>query len=159
MSRGSPPTDVVDFRADGSMRAQRRKVLEEQRQAASFAERFLRKVLDRTISRNQSRCALGADARDSRVAVGAVTHQRQVVRNPLRTNTEFRPHSVFVPDCLGLPVDLHDPVALNALRKVLVRRPDTYLLHLRIIARNARSGCSRGSNWARSAGSIPSPVL
>jgi hypothetical protein len=67
-----------------SFGAQRREFLEEQRELAPSAENVRRKVFDPPIANQKLGGGLGADPRDTGVAVGRIAYEREQVRNKRR---------------------------------------------------------------------------
>ena len=123
-----------------------------------------------------------ADACDARVAVRGVTDKGEIVGNQRRLDAELASHPGRIADRLAPPVDLNDAVGANALRQVLVRRPDADLFATtgspsasRAAAASASSASnsvmgqtttpinvrasSSGSNCASSIGSMPADVF
>ncbi len=102
-----------------------------------------RERLDRPMPIQQARRPHRADAGDTRVAVRSVADQRQKVWNQRRLDAELLAHARGIANRLGLAVDLHDAVAFDALREVLVRSPDADLLHPSILGGKMRCGGQR----------------
>src|SRR5439155_14114410 len=69
--------------------AQRREILEEQREIALFAENARREVFDLTVAVQKLGGGPGADSRDSGVAVGRIADEREQVRNERGIDAEL----------------------------------------------------------------------
>ena len=123
-----------------------------------------------------------ADPGDARIAVGRVADEGEQVGDQRRLDAELLAHAGRVADRVCPAVDLHHAVAVDALRQVLVGRPDADLLDVRRPPRRcarprparrrprARPSATRprpsprappraARTAARSAGSTPAPVL
>ena len=90
--------------------------------------------------RDQSGGRLGADARDTGEPVGRVADQRKVIRDERRPHAELLPHAFFITHQAALSVHLHHALSNDALRKILVGRPDAHFLHARIRGGQMRGG-------------------
>src|SRR5262245_48568420 len=91
------------------------------------------------IARENCGRTLGAPTKHTWKAVGAVSHQSEVIRNGFRFNTKLPKNSFFVADLVCPAVQLHDTSSLNALAEVLIRCADDNLVYARIL-RRLRSG-------------------
>ena len=179
---GPAPAELVDVGEHRRGRAQGRKVLEQQREVALLAEHLGREVLEAAVAVHEPRRGDLADAGDAGVAVRGVAHEREQVGDPRRIDAELLAHARrrCAPCCSGGrpgPRGRRD-----ALREILVRRPDADLLDRHRPRRRccaaaasassassstightetpiSTSASSSGSNCARSAGSTPAPVL
>ena len=87
---------------------------------------------------DQTRRRLGTDARQSRVAVGGVADEREIVGDERRTDPELRLHARRVANLAAAAIHLHDAIADDALREVLVGRPDAHLLDALVRRRKMR---------------------
>src|ERR687892_1633224 len=115
--------------------AQRREILEEQREIALFAENVRRKAFDRTVAVQKPGGGPGADARDAGIAVGRVAHEREQVWNELRADAKLFAYPGGIANGFTPAVDLHHPPSPHALRQVLVGRPDGDHLDLVVLGR------------------------
>ena len=61
----------------------------------------------------------------------------------MRRHAEFLAHPLRIAYDLGFAVHLNHPLAMHALRQILVRCPDAYLLHPVIFGGDSRSGGER----------------
>ena len=77
------------------------------------------------------------------IAVGGVADEREVVGDQRRRHAELGAHAGCVADRLACAIDLDDAIGDDALREVLVGRPDADLLHRGIGARDPRRGGER----------------
>src|ERR1700682_2448917 len=88
-----------------------------------------------TIPVYESRGCLWSAARDSRIAIRGVAHQRQVVRDVRRRNAVLGADSVRIANLAASAIHLDHALSHNTLREIFVRRPDAHLLHLLILGR------------------------
>ncbi len=123
--------------------AQRGEVLEQQGALKLIAENGSRKVFNGSVAIQQSCGRHRADSGDARISVCGVANQSQEVRNQMRIDAKFLAHAVCISDRLCFAVDLHNAIAADALRQVLIGRPDANLLDASIFGRNSR-GRSEG---------------
>ena len=84
-----------------------------------LAQHFRWELLDRAITCKQSGRSLRADALDAGIAVGGVADEREIVGYQFRIDAELRSHAVSIANHLASPIDLHDAIPANALRKSL----------------------------------------
>ena len=88
--------------------------------------------------RENGRGRFRAPAGQAGKAVGAVADEREVVRYRCRQHAELRDDAVSVDHAPRASIELHDVIADNALRKILVRRADQHLLG---VLRGLRGSC------------------
>ncbi len=93
-------------------------------------EHLGREGLDRAVLVHEPGGRDLADPGDARIAVGRVADEREQVGDQRRIDPELLAHPVGVAHRPAAAIDLHDPVALDALGQVLVGRPDAHLLDL-----------------------------
>src|SRR5215470_10680599 len=82
---------------------------------------------------DQQRRRLGSKSRDSWIAIGGVPYQSEIVWDSRRWDTELGQDGLRVANGTALPIDLHDALPYDALRKILVRGPDADLLDPRVL--------------------------
>src|SRR5918996_6501952 len=81
---GTAPAQRLGSIEEWRIGAQRREILEEQREIALFAENVRRKAFDRTVAVQKLGGRPGAESRDAGIAVGCIAHQREQVWNERR---------------------------------------------------------------------------
>ena len=144
--------------------------------------RVRRNGLEVAVAQQHGGRGLRAPARQSRVAVGGIADDGQVVRDRGRAHAPLRAHAGVVVDQPAAAVPEHDPLALDELGHVLVGRADEDPLDLRIVGEsNGRRGdrvvgleldhrpqrtiprastaASAIGNWASSSGGMPADDL
>src|SRR5690606_21427343 len=116
----------------------------QQRQLAPRSvEHGRREILDRPVAAKEPRRLDLPVAGQPRVAVRGVADQREPVGAQRGLDPELLTYRVSVADLLAAPIDLHDTIALHALREVLVGRPYADLPHARVPRRVARGAGER----------------
>jgi hypothetical protein len=134
----SPPAQRVHVDTDRGVRAQRGERAEQLCALALLGERrgqLLRpsdghlplgrpggNALEALVAGEHGGRGLCAPARQAGIAVRAVAHQGEPVRNRRGRDTELSAHSLLVAHLARAPIELDDPGAADALRQVLVRR-------------------------------------
>ncbi len=138
--RRSLPSQLVDRVEQRDVLSQRRQIAEQHDPLALALERLRQRTRTRRVhaprppvGRDRFEVAeLGEHRRgrfrapslQSRISVGAVADQRQVVRDRRRRHAELRDDAGFVANRARAPIHLHDARAADALREILVRRAD-----------------------------------
>src|SRR5438874_495960 len=140
---GSAPVQLVHVREKPGITPERRQLLEPQRQLAPLAEHTRWEVLDGAVAADEACRGRLADPRQTWIPVCGVTDQGEEVRDQMRRHAEFLAHPLRIAYDLGLAVHLNHPLATHALRQILVRCPDAYLLHPVIFGGYSRSGGER----------------
>src|SRR5213596_1116431 len=85
------PAQLIDILEERRVGAQRREFLEEQGALTILLLKNLkRKLFDVAMLIDEFRGGLCAQARDSRITIGGVAHQRQIVRDELRRDAKLR---------------------------------------------------------------------
>ena len=92
------------------------------------------------VLRQHSRGGSGSPACETRIAVGAVPHQGQIIGDRRGRDAELLDDARLVADRPCATIHLHDARAANRLRQILVGRADEHAIHARI-----RRGRRRGS--------------
>jgi hypothetical protein len=141
-ARAAPP-ELVNIAKKSRICAQGRELLEQQRQLPVVPEYRWRKFLERAISPDELCCGDPPDAGNTRITVGRISNQGKEVGDELRLDPEGAPHRRGVPNLLGAAIDLHHTLPAYALREVLIRRPDTYLLDPGIVGGDVGRGGER----------------
>src|SRR5690606_16164278 len=77
------------------------------------------------------------------ISVRRIADEREPVRNQRGLDAELLAYRRRVADLLAAAIDLHDAIALHALREILVRRPDVDLLHTLVGRRDPRRARER----------------
>src|SRR5439155_22163770 len=116
------------------------KGLEEERQGAAISEQAGREILERTVLIQEPRRRYPPDSTEARIPVRGVAYEGEKIGYQGGGNAEFLADAFFVQDLPALSVDLHDPIAPNALGQILVGRPDAHLLHVLVRRRDPGSG-------------------
>ena len=86
------------------------------------------------------RCGFCTPARQTRITIGGIAHERQVVGDRRRRHAELRDDACFIADGAPSTVHLHDPRAAHALRQILVGGADQHAIDARIASRRCRGG-------------------
>src|SRR4051812_3817465 len=97
--------------------------------------------LQMAVPQEHGRGRFRAPALQSRIAVGGITHERQVVGNRGGRHAILRNHRGFVQRRAGPPIELYDTCAAHALGEVLVGRADHNAIDVWIV--RGRAGCRR----------------
>src|SRR5258708_37743446 len=138
------PAQCLDIAEERGIRSQRRQILEQQCQSASLAAQDLwREVLDGAVAADEPRGAYLADAVYPWIPVGRVADEGEEVRDAVRVDAEFRAHRVCVSHLVRFAIHLHHPIANDALREILVRRPDADLQYALVRRGEMRGGGER----------------
>src|SRR5271157_1962114 len=82
----------------------------------------------------------------ARIAVGGITHQRQIVRDRLRRHAKLLDYARLIHNDARTTIQLNDARSLNTLGKVLVRGTDDHLFDTWVA--NSRH-CSRSKRVVR----------
>src|SRR5258708_3069505 len=130
LARGAAPPERVDVAKERRVRPERREIPEEESQVAVGPENALRKVFDRAMPVQEPCGADPADSPNAGVSVRGVTDEREKIGNEDGLHSELLAYSFRVANLLAAAVHLHDARAADALRQVLVRRPDADFLDL-----------------------------
>src|SRR6266480_4599970 len=133
---GSAPVQLVHVR-------EKPRITPERRQLAALAKHTRREVLDGAVAADEACRGRLADPRQAWIPVCGVTDQGEEVRDQMRRHAEFLAHPLRIAYDLGFAVHLNHPLAMHALRQILVRCPDAYLLHPVIFGGDSRSGGER----------------
>src|SRR5882762_3117248 len=126
---GSAPAQLLNVAEKPGVSLERRQFLEEERQLAPLAEHTRWKVLNAAVSTDETCRGRFTDPRQTWIAVCGVTDEGEEVRDQMRRHTEFHADTRGIANDLRPAVHLHHPLAPDALRQILVRCPDAYLLH------------------------------
>src|SRR5580698_829117 len=127
--RGSLPLELLDAHEQRRIAAQRRESLEQKREVAAFSQYLGGKFFEEPITVDEPGCSFGTDAGEARIAVRAIAHQREIIRNPFGPYAKLGAHARRIANAVTPAVHLHDALCADALRKILIRRPDRYLLN------------------------------
>src|SRR2546421_4043117 len=140
---GSAPVQLVHVREQPGVSPERRQLLEQHRQLAPLAEHTRWEVLDGTVTADEACRGRLTDPRQAWIPVCGVADQGEEVRDQMRRHAEFLAHTLCIAYDLGLAIHLNHPLATHALRQILVRCPDAYLLHLVVFGGDSGRGGER----------------
>src|SRR5437868_9208304 len=137
--RRTGPSQLVNIVEEGNVSAQRRERAEQQRPIALLYERFrqprgvrrigvplapiLRNLLQMAKSGQYRGSRFRAPARQSRIPIRRVAHEREVVGNRRRFHAELLDDTRFVELLARAALQLHDARAADALREILLGCP------------------------------------
>src|SRR6266568_2129161 len=139
-SGGAAPPELIHVIEERRIRPERCQVLEEQREVVAVPEDDRREALDEAVPVQEPGGRDPTDPRNARISVGGVADQGEEVGNQRGLHAEFLANSVGITDLLRSAVDLHDPVAPDALRQVLVGSPDADPLYALVSESDLRRG-------------------
>src|ERR1051325_4525392 len=114
--RRTAPAQRLDLLKERRIGAQRREILEEQREIALFTENFPRKVFDPPVTIQKLRGCSRTDARYAWVPVGRIAYKCEQVRNKWRADAEFFAYRRGIANDLAPAIDLHNARTAHALR-------------------------------------------
>jgi hypothetical protein len=140
---GTHPPQRIDRAEHGHVGAQGGEPLEQKGVRSLRTQHLVRKVLDRPVTADEPRRALGADSGDAGISIRGVPDECEVIGNSRRLHAEFHLHPCSVPNDLGSPVDLHHALTHHTLREVLIGRPYAHFLHDGLCGRPCRRGGQR----------------
>ena len=93
-----------------------------------------------TIAREHGSRGLRAPAIESRIAIGGIADQSEIVRNRCWWYAELCDHAGFIDGRSGAPIQLHDTCTADALGQILVRRADDHTFDL-LVASGRHCSC------------------
>src|SRR4029453_8586705 len=88
-----------------------------------------RDVLELLIDSQHGRCGLRAEPGKAREAVGAVADESEGVGDRRGADAALLAHALLVDHEVLAPIELHDPLADDALPEILVRSAEEDLIH------------------------------
>jgi ATP-dependent DNA ligase len=118
-------------------------MLEEQGEVSAVPQHRSREVFYGAVLIEEPRSSHSPYPRDPGISVRRVTHQGKEVGNQGRVHPELCVNSCRIEYFPTPTIDLHYPVASNALRQVLIRCPDTDLFHSLIFRGDPGGGGER----------------
>src|SRR5205085_1103955 len=83
------------------------------------------------------------NAGDAGIPVCRIADEREIIRDVRWSHAELRAHGVGVANLSALAIDLHDAIADDGLREILVGGPDAHLLDALVLRREVRRRCQR----------------
>src|SRR6266581_2396250 len=118
---GTAPQELVHIAEESRIGPQRCQILEQERLIAAVRQYVRREALDGTMSVQEPCRGDRTDPRNAGIPVCGVADQGEKVRNQDRRHSELLANSFGIEDLLPPAVYLHDSVAADTLRQVLIR--------------------------------------
>src|SRR6266545_6946605 len=126
---GAAPPQVSHVLEKTRVRPERGEIFEQQRPVAAVSQYVRWESLDVAVSVQQPGRRDRSDPGNAGISVCRIAHEGEEVGNQDGVHAEFLAHALCISDFPSFAVDLHHAIVADALRQILVGRPDADLLH------------------------------
>src|SRR5882724_555650 len=140
----SAPSQLLNITEEWLVDTQRSESFEKEGAlAVVLTQNLEREVLEPAVTVYELGSCFWSVTFQSRISIRRVAHEREIVRNERRRNSKLSANTLRISNHAPPTIHLDHALTYDALREILIRRPDAYLLHTVILGRKVCRGSKR----------------